>query len=250
MKGQGEVLQEMKLLKQLRCKARAIRKRPDIYVRHYVLAFFLRGMLLFLEVVLLRLFVYVPLRLADLSVKDIIQYMRKINFNVWGFLRGSLGKCLEIKNWLYSLGSFSSLPEAIKHLNTRLYAWLQWKRAAVLSFLRTLREPRKLPKRLRDFLRRHFRNQRLVRRGAVRMVLGIALAKLMTVLYVAFAGAAIFSVWGIDCLFMILGALQLAATRIAHVLGRVIEHHIYLVQHTSDFPGVQEGRESLVKREE
>ena len=82
------------------------------------------------------------------------------------------------------------------------------------------------------------------------MVLGIVLAKLMTVLYVAFAGAAIFSVWGIDCLFMILGALQLAATRIAHVLGRIIEHHIYLVQHTSDFPGVQEGRESLVKREE
>lgn len=225
---QGEVL-AMKLLQQLRSKVWAIRKRPEVYVRHYALALVLRGTLIFLEVVLLRLF-YVPLRLADLSTREIVQYMRKIDFNVWIWFKGALGKCLEVKSWLQGLGNFASLPEALRQLNTRLYAWLQWKREAVLSLCRMLREPRKLGKRVREFLRRHFRNRRMVRRGAVRMVLGVILAKLLTVLYVVFAGAAIFSVWGFDCLFIILGFLQLAATRIAHFLGRVIEHHIYLVQ--------------------
>ena len=219
----------MKLLKQLRGKMRAIRKRPEIYVRHYALALVLRGTLLFLEVVLLRLF-YVPLRFADLSTREIVQYIRKIDFNIGSWFKSALGKCLEVRSWLQGLGNFASLPEALRHLNTRLYAWLQWKREAVLSFCRMLREPRKLGKRVRDFVRRHFRNRRMVRRGAVRMVLGVILAKLLTVLYVVFAGAAIFSVWGFDCLFIILGFLQLAATRIAHFLGRVIEHHIYLVQ--------------------
>ena len=219
----------MKLLQQLRGKVRAIRKRPEVYVRHYALALVLRGTFIFLEVVLLRLF-YVPLRLADLSTREIVQYMRKIDFNVWTWFKWALGKCLEVKSWLQGLGNFASLPEALRQLNTRLYAWLQWKREAVLSLCSMLREPRKLGKRVREFLRRHFRNRRMVRRGAVRMVLGVILAKLLTVLYVVFAGAAIFSVWGFDCLFIILGFLQLAATRIAHFLGRVIEHHIYLVQ--------------------
>ena len=159
----------MKLMKQLRCKMRAMRRRPKVYARHYGLAIFLRGMLLFLEVVLLRFFIYMPLRLADMSPRELVQYMRN-------------------------------------------------------------------------------RNRRMVRRGAFRMVLGVILAKLMTVLYVAFAGAAMFSIWGIDCLFMILGFLQLAATRIAHVLGRVIEHHIYLVQQGADFAGEGKGRISLGKR--
>ena len=237
----------MKLLKQLRCKVQAIRKRPEVYVRHYALALVLRGTLIFLEVVLLRLF-YVPLRLADLSTREIVQYIRKLDFNVWGWFKGALGKCLEVKSWLQGLGNFASLPEALRHLNLRLYAWLQWKREAILSFCRMLREPRKLGKYVRDFVRRHFRNRRMVRRGAVRMILGIILAKLLTVLYVAFAGAALFSVWGFDCLFMILGFLQLAATRIAHVLGRVIEHHIYLVQQGADFAGEGKGRISLGKR--
>ena len=226
----------MKLLKQLRGKMRAIRKRPEIYVRHYALAFVLRGTLLFLEVVLLRLF-YVPLRFADLSTREIVQYIRKIDFNIGSWFKSALGKCLEVRSWLQGLGNFASLPEALRHLNTRLYAWLQWKREAILSFYRMLREPRKLGKRVRDFVRRHFRNRRMVRRGAVRMVLGIILAKFLTVLYVAFAGAAIFSVWGFDCLFMILGFLQIAATRLAHFLGRVIEHHIFLVQQGADFAG-------------
>ena len=90
----------------------------------------------------------------------------------------------------------------------------------------------------------------MVRRGAVRMILGIILAKLLTVLYIAFAGAALFSVWGFDCLFMILGFLQLAATRIAHVLGRVIEHHIFLVQQGADFAGEGKGTISLGKRDD
>ena len=226
----------MKLLKQLRGKMRAIRKRPEIYVRHYALAFVLRGTLLFLEVVLLRLF-YVPLRFADLSTREIVQYIRKIDFNIGSWFKSALGKCLEVRSWLQGLGNFASLPEALRHLNMRLYAWLQWKREAVLSFCRMLREPRKLGKRVRDFVRRHFRNRRMVRRGTVRMVLGIILAKFLTVLYVAFAGAAIFSVWGFDCLFMILGFLQIAATRLAHFLGRVIEHHIFLVQQGADFAG-------------
>lgn len=119
-----------------------------------------------------------------------------------------------------------------------------------MDFLGELRAQTQLPQRFWAFLKRQFRNRRMVRRGAFRMVLGVILAKLLTVLCVAFAGAAMFSVWGIDCLFMILGALQIAATRIAHVLGRVIEHHIYLVQQGADFPGVQEGREMIVKREE
>lgn len=151
---------------------------------------------------------------------------------------------------MQSLGNFASVPEALKHLNTRLYAWLQWKWASFRGFLRSLRKPQQLPQRFWAFLKRQFRNRRMVRRGAFRMVLGVILAKLMTVLCVAFAGAAMFSVWGIDCLFMILGFLQLAATRIAHVPGRIIEHHIYLVQQGADFPGVQEGREMIVKREE
>lgn len=237
----------MKLLKQLRCKVQAIRKRPEVYVRHYALALVLRGTLIFLEVVLLRLF-YVPLRLADLSTREIVQYIRKLDVNVWGWFKGALGKCMEVKSWLQGLGNFASLPEALRHLNTRLYAWLQWKREAILSFCRMLREPRKLGKCVRDFVRRHFRNRRMVRRGAVRMILGIILAKLLTVLYVAFAGAALFSVWGFDCLFMILGFLQLAATRIAHVLGRVIEHHIFLVQQGADFAGEGKGTISLGKR--
>lgn len=235
----------MKFLKQLRCKARAIRRRPEVYVRHYALAFFLRGMLIFLEVVLLRLF-YVPLRLADLSTREIVQYIRKIDVNIWGWFKAALGKCLEARSWLQGLGNFASLPEVLKHLNARLYVWLQWKREAVLSFFRMLRKPRRLGQRVRDFLRRHFRNRRMVRRGAVRMVLGVILAKLLTVLYVAFAGAAIFSIWGFDCIFMILGALQLAATRVAHVLGRIIEHHVYLVQQGAELAG--EGKRLLGKR--
>ena len=112
-----------------------------------------------------------------------------------------------------------------------------------------LGRPRQLLQRMREFLCRQFRNRRMVRRGAFRMVLGVILAKLLTVLYVTFAGAAIFSVWGIDCLFMILGFLQLAATRIAHVLGRVIEHHIYLVQQGSPLLGGGQERTSSGKQE-
>ena len=117
-----------------------------------------------------------------------------------------------------------------------------------MDFLGELRAQTQLPQRFWAFLKRQFRNRRMVRRGAFRMVLGVILAKLMTVLCVAFAGAAMFSVWGIDCLFMILGFLQLAATRIAHVLGRVIEHHIFLVQQGADFAGEGKGTISLGKR--
>ena len=176
----------MKWMKQLRCKMRAMRRRPKVYARHYVLALFLRGMLLFLEVVLLRFFIYAPLRLADISPKEFVQYMRKFDFPFWAWLKSGLSRCMEVKNWLQSLGTFASLPEAFKHLNA---------------------------------------------------------------LYVTFAGAAIFSVWGIDCLFMILGFLQLAATRIAHVLGRVIEHHIYLVQQGSTLLGEGQERTSSGKQE-
>lgn len=246
--GERGALQTMKLMKQLRCKMRAMRRRPKVYVRHYGLAIFLRGMLLFLEVVFLRFFIYMPLRLADMSPRELVQYMRKLDFHVWAWFKSALGKCLEVKSWVQSLGNFASVPEAFKHLNTRLYAWLQWKWASFRGFLRSLRKPQQLPQRFRAFLKRHFRNRRMVRRGAFRMVLGVILAKLLTVLYVAFAGAAMFSVWGIDCLFMILGALQIAATRIAHVLGRVIEHHIYLVQQGADFAGEGKGRISLGKR--
>ena len=98
----------MKLLQQLRSKVWAIRKRPEVYVRHYALALVLRGTLIFLEVVLLRLF-YVPLRLADLSTREIVQYMRKIDFNVWIWFKGALGKCLEVKSWLQGLGNFASM---------------------------------------------------------------------------------------------------------------------------------------------
>lgn len=246
--GERGALQTMKLMKQLRCKMRAMRRRPKVYVRHYGLAIFLRGMLLFLEVVFLRCFIYMPLRLADMSSRELVQYMRKLDFHVWAWFKIALGKCLEVKSWVQSLGNFASVSEAFKHLNTRLYAWLQWKWASFRGFLRSLRKPQQLPQRFWAFLKRHFRNRRMVRRGAFRMVLGVILAKLLTVLYVAFAGAAMFSIWGIDCLFMILGALQIAATRIAHVLGRVIEHHIYLVQQGADFAGESKGRISLGKR--
>ena len=247
--GEQEVMQTMKWMKQLRCKMRAMRRRPKVYARHYVLALFLRGMLLFLEVVLLRFFIYAPLRLADISPKEFVQYMRKFDFPFWAWLKSGLSRCMEVKNWLQSLGNFASLPEAFKHLNARLYVWLQWKRAAVMDFLRMLRRPRQLLQRMWEFLCRQFRNRRMVRRGAFRMVLGVILAKLLTVLYVTFAGAAIFSVWGIDCLFMILGFLQLAATRIAHVLGRVIAHHIYLVQQGSTLLGEGQERTSSGKQE-
>ena len=55
--GERGALQTMKLMKQLRCKMRAMRRRPKVYARHYGLAIFLRGMLLFLEVVFLRFFI-------------------------------------------------------------------------------------------------------------------------------------------------------------------------------------------------
>ncbi len=237
----------MQLLKRIRRKMQAMHRRPKVYMRYYFMAFFLRWMLLFFEVVLLRLFVYVPLRLADMSPKELLQYMRKVDFHAWIWFKRALWKCLEVKSWVQGLGNFSSLPEILKHLNTRLFAWLQCKWASFRSFLRNFRSFRRLPQHFLSFLKRHFRNHRMLRRGTFRMILGIILAKLMTFFYIAFAGAAMVSVWGFDCLFMILGTLQIVATKIAHILGRMIEHHIYLVQQGSDFAAEKKQKVLLKK---
>ena len=61
-------------------------------------------------------------------------------------------------------------------------------------------------------------------------VLGIVLAKLITLLYLTFAGAIVLSVWGFDCIVLLLGAIQFVAVKIGQLLSRVIEHHIYRVQ--------------------
>ena len=104
--------------------------------------------------------------------------------------------------------------------------------------MRTLRSPCELFRRIRAFLREHFRNVRLVRRGAVGTVLGILLVKLMSLLYVTFAGAVALSFWGFDCIVLLLGAIQLVAMKIGQLLSRIIEHHIYQVQRGSSMWGL------------
>jgi hypothetical protein len=96
-----------------------------------------------------------------------------------------------------------------------------------------VRTPRDLLRRMQTFLREHFRNVRLVRRGAVSAVLGVLLAKLMTVLYFTFAGAVVISFWGFDCIVLLLGTIQIAAVKIGQLLSRILEHHIYRVQNGS-----------------
>lgn len=220
----------MTLWKQLRYKKRAIARHPEIYAGHYGQLFFLRGGLFLFELIFLRFFIYLPFRLTDLSLREIVQYLRRMDIQFWSLFRTCADRLLDFRHFLHGLGSFSSLPEAVRHLNKFLSDWLYWKRERLLKLMRSLRTPRELLRRMRMFLQEHFRNIRLVRRGAVSAVLGVLLAKLMTVLYFTFAGAVVISFWGFDCIVLLLGAIQITAVKIGQLLSRILEHHIYRVQ--------------------
>jgi conserved domain protein len=153
-----------------------------------------------------------------------------MDIRFWSFLRSGFTRLLDVGHWVQGLGRFSSLPEALRYVNARLSDWLYWKRERLLVILRSLKSPREIYRHIRRFLDEHFRNIRLLRRSAVGAVLGIVLAKLMTLLYLTFAGAIVLSVWGFDCIVLLLGVIQFVAVKIGQLLSRVIEHHIYQVQ--------------------
>ena len=221
---------KMTLWKRLRYKKRAIARHPKIYAGHYGQSFFLRGGLFLFELIFLRFFIYLPFRLTDLSLREIVQYLQRVDIRFWSLFHACMERLLDFRYFLHRLGSFSSLPEAIRYLNRWLSNWLYWKRERILKLMRSLRAPRELLRRIRTFLREHFRNVRLIRRGAVSAILGVLLAKLMTVLYFTFAGAVVISFWGFDCIVLLLGTIHFAAMKIAQLLSRFLEHHIYLVQ--------------------
>mgnify|MGYP000660197729 CR=1 FL=1 len=165
----------MVLWKRLRYKWRAIVRYPRIYAWRYGLAFFLRGCLFLVEFVFLRIFIYLPFRLADLSLREIMQHLRRMDIHFWSFLRSAFTRLLDVGHWVQGLGRFSSLPEALRYVNARLSDWLYWKRERLLVIIRSLKSPREIYRHIRRFLDEHFRNIRLLRRSAVGAVLGIVL---------------------------------------------------------------------------
>mgnify|MGYP001652723510 CR=1 FL=1 len=145
----------MALWKRLRYKRRAIVRHPGIYAGHYGLAFFLRGCLFLVEFVFLRIFIYLPFRLADLSLREIMQHLRRMDIHFWSFLRSAFTRLLDVGHWVQGLGRFSSLPEALRYVNARLSDWLYWKRERLLVILRSLKSPREIYRHIRRFLDEH-----------------------------------------------------------------------------------------------
>ena len=125
------------LWKQLRYKKRAIARHPEIYAGHYGQLFFLRGGLFLFELIFLRFFIYLPFRLTDLSLREIVQYLRRMDIRFWSLFRICTDRLLDFRHFLHGLGSFSSLPEAVRHLNRCLSDWLYWRRERLLKLMRS-----------------------------------------------------------------------------------------------------------------
>ena len=216
----------MRIRDSLRRKKKAFLRAPRKYAVHYTVQTLLRAILWTAEFILLRAAAVFPARLPDWSTRDIVQGLRRIDDGVWRLIREGVSGLADLGNWVRRL-SGAPMPEVLRQLNGHLSGWIQRRWATLRRLWDKVRTPRQILHRAADYIRTHARRIRRLRRGAVSVVFGLVLTKIMTVLLAAVAGtAAFFSVFGINCMIFAAAAVNFAATKIAYPLARIADRCI------------------------
>ena len=242
----------MKLIERLRRRKNGILHRPKTYAAHYAFVIPYR-MGQFAVIAAWSLFEsLLSLRLPQLSVPYMMRVLHNIGsigFGLFGSLKTTLSRMLDIGGWLHEIRQNPSASAVYRYLNARLCDLLRQKWERLRRLWRELRSPGKMTACILHFLHEHTRNIRLIRRGMMSTIMGLALAKALTVLYFSIAGtAALLSFFGLNCMILLLAAINFIATKIACPLARIIDRRISRMDFAHVFSLLKSGRLTTVRR--
>lgn len=229
----------MTIMERLRRKVQGARRKPKVYAAFYGFILPIQLGLLILREVFSMLASFLP-QLPSVSAQAIARFVQRINFRELG---NNVSRMLDVGGWMRELGRPSSVSEVYRYLNHQLSELVRRKWAALKELWRQMDSVRKISDAVVNFLRRHTRNLRLLRRSIVATMLGVLFVKLLTVICFAVVGTiTLFSFFGINCLVLLLAAINFTAAKIASPLARLLDRQIVRAMHSDIFTAFRRSR--------
>ena len=228
--------------KNFKLRFRAFKRKPFLFLRHFLL------IIIFFGVIICLFFTVLPLPLSNFiqhlmnlnlslnSLKDILSSVKQLATNFYTIIPSTNDIMRFIKSFLlnFSPSNFynilRSLPHDLRQLFLQIFDYLRQRLKDIRLFIRSLFPLRQAFSRFQKFIITHARLARRLLRNLLMMFFNVLLIKLLFWIIIPLLGISTIYFIGVDITLIIIATLSLLTSQLGTLIGKLITNtliHLY-----------------------